>query len=81
MNKDINIHFRAFYDENATVWVAISDDQAMTTEAASKEALKQKLIELVPDVLDARGIKNAEGRIFVDWQAMTTYETTEIVAA
>jgi len=41
MSKNINLRFRAFFDEIANVWVAISDENAMTTEAASQDELKK----------------------------------------
>ncbi len=42
----------AFWDEEATVWVATSEDvPGLATEADTIEALSQKLRDLVPDLL------------------------------
>ncbi|MCY7276712.1 MAG: DUF1902 domain-containing protein [Phormidesmis sp. CAN_BIN44] len=42
----------AFWDENAAVWVATSEDvPGLATEADTVEALSQKLRDIVPELL------------------------------
>jgi hypothetical protein len=45
--------FHAFFDDEASVWVATGDDH-ITTEAATREELLERLKVIVPDVLEAR---------------------------
>lgn len=48
---------RAEWDEEASVWVATSDDvPGLATESATLEALVQKLKIMVPELLDANGV-------------------------
>ena len=43
---------RAYRDPEANVWVAESDDvPGLATEADTWEALRDKLVEMVPDLL------------------------------
>ena len=54
MNKLFFI--RAEWDEEAAVWVATSDDvPGLATEAATMEALSEKLGDLVPELLALNG--------------------------
>jgi len=47
---------RAEWDEEAHVWVATSDDvPGLVTEAATMEALSEKLAVMVPELLTANG--------------------------
>ena len=47
---------RAEWDEEASVWVATSDDvPGLVAEAATAEALQDKLRILIPELLDANG--------------------------
>lgn len=47
---------RAEWDDEASVWVATSDDvPGLATEADTLEALSAKLETLVPELLDANG--------------------------
>ncbi len=47
---------RAEWDDEASVWVATSDDvPGLATEADTLEALSAKLQTLVPELLDANG--------------------------
>jgi predicted RNase H-like HicB family nuclease len=58
MNKSLFI--RAEWDDEASVWVATSDDvPGLVTEAASIEALMEKLRVMVPELLDANGYPDA----------------------
>ena len=48
---------RAEWDEEASVWVATSDDvPGLATEADTLETLVQKLNIMVPELLDANGV-------------------------
>ncbi|WIM05410.1 MAG: DUF1902 domain-containing protein [Candidatus Nitricoxidivorans perseverans] len=47
---------RAEWDDEASVWVATSDDvPGLATEADTLEVLSAKLESLVPELLDANG--------------------------
>lgn len=47
---------RAEWDEEASVWVATSDDvPGLATEADTLEALSEKLGEMIPELLAANG--------------------------
>jgi predicted RNase H-like HicB family nuclease len=48
---------RAEWDEEASVWVATSDDvPGLATEEATMEALIEKLKVIIPELLEANGI-------------------------
>ena len=50
---------RAEWDDEASVWVATSDDvPGLVTEADTIEALSAKLEILVPELLDANGYQD-----------------------
>jgi predicted RNase H-like HicB family nuclease len=49
---------RAEWDEEASVWVATSDDvPGLATEGDTLEGLVEKLKILIPELLDANGFK------------------------
>jgi len=51
------LFIRAEWDEEASVWVATSDDvPGLATEEATIEALIEKLKILVPELLEANGM-------------------------
>lgn len=51
---------RAYWDSEARVWVAESDDiPGLVTEAETSEALVEKLKVLIPELLEANGITHA----------------------
>jgi predicted RNase H-like HicB family nuclease len=51
----------AFWDDEARVWVASSDDvPGLATEAESMNALVEKLKVMIPELLDANGYDNGE---------------------
>lgn len=55
LKKDIKVE--AFWDEEAKVWVASSDDvPGLITEAATMELLMQKIRILIPELLRANKI-------------------------
>ncbi len=50
------LFIRAEWDDEASVWVATSDDvPGLATEADTLEALSAKLEIMVPELLDANG--------------------------
>lgn len=49
------IVIRADYDEEARVWVAMSEQIPLVTEAATVSDLWSKLPDLIQDVLDENG--------------------------
>lgn len=53
------LFIRADWDEEASVWVATSDDvPGLATEAATLERLSSKLESLIPELLDANGSRD-----------------------
>jgi hypothetical protein len=51
----------AFWDEEAAVWIATSDDvPGLATEADTIEALSQKLRDVVPDLLLSNHVISAD---------------------
>jgi hypothetical protein len=47
----------ALWDEEAGVWVATSDDiRGLVTEAETLEALRSKLLEIVPELIRENGV-------------------------
>jgi predicted RNase H-like HicB family nuclease len=54
-SKDINVE--AFWNEDARVWVASSNDvPGLITESDTMEQLMQKLKILIPELLQANGL-------------------------
>ena len=54
------LEIRVTWDPDANVWVAESDDvPGLVTEAESCEALIEKLKRLIPELLEANGMKPA----------------------
>ena len=63
---EMTIQVRAFWDEEAKVWVAESDDvPGLVTEAPSVDQLIEKLKGLIPELLAENGLP-ATGDIPVD---------------
>lgn len=74
------LEFWASYDADAGVWVAISDEAAMATQAATRDKLIERITHLVPDVLDARCATDlAAIEVRVAWQEMRTVRTTDLM--
>jgi predicted RNase H-like HicB family nuclease len=62
LSKDIEVE--AFWDEEARVWVASSNDvPGLITEADTMEQLMQKLKIIIPELLQANGLLNEPGTI------------------
>jgi predicted RNase H-like HicB family nuclease len=58
------VHFEAEWDEEAGVWWAsATGPEGITTEAATVEALRERLKIIVPDYFDATGQDGDEIRI------------------
>lgn len=52
MMAQITFKVEAFWDSDAEVWVATSDDvPGLVTEASTIEVLTQKLREIIPDLI------------------------------
>ena len=61
-SKDIEVE--AFWDEEAHVWVASSNDvPGLIAEADTMEHLMQKLKILIPELLEANGLLKDSGSV------------------
>jgi len=61
-SKDIEVE--AFWDEEALVWVASSNDvPGLIAEADTMEHLMQKLKILIPELLEANGLLKDSGSV------------------
>lgn len=49
------IVIRATWDDEASVWIAESDDIGLVTEAPTMEALRQKVPQMIIDLLECDG--------------------------
>jgi predicted RNase H-like HicB family nuclease len=57
-NKQITVN--AEWDAEAKVWVATSDDvPGLVTEAETVEALAEKLSIMIPELLEANGVRGS----------------------
>jgi hypothetical protein len=55
---------KAFWDAEAKVWVATSDDvPGLATEARDVDALIKKLRVMIPELLEANGLLSRKRRI------------------
>jgi predicted RNase H-like HicB family nuclease len=60
---------KAEWDDEASVWVAASDDvPGLVTEAETLEALLEKLRAMVPEMLEANGIVSADAAAHVTFK-------------
>ena len=58
MTTRLTVH--ATWDDEASVWVATSDDvPGLATEADDMDALVAKLKRMIPDLLEANGVPHA----------------------
>ena len=56
MNSDKILVVRAFWDDEARVWVATSDNvPGLATEADRVDALVKRLQTMIPELLEANG--------------------------
>lgn len=52
-----SIIVRASWDEDASVWIADSSDvPGLATEAATFEALRDKVLRMIPELLELNGV-------------------------
>ena len=79
LKKDINVE--AFWDEEAKVWVASSDDvPGLITEAPTMELLMQKIRVLIPELFRANKIVTGEEMIDIPvyllgkWQEVIKFQ-------
>ena len=57
----------AFWDPEAKVWVATSDDvPGLATEAGDVKKLIKKLRVMIPELLEANGLLHKRGRAILD---------------
>ena len=57
-----SILVKAFWDDEAAVWVATSEDvPGLVTEAESFDRLMQRLKALIPELLDENGYADSDG--------------------
>jgi hypothetical protein len=55
---------KAFWDEEASVWVASSEDvPGLATEAESMNRLVEKLKVMIPELLDANGYADGDDAV------------------
>ena len=74
------VEFNALFDDEDGIglWTARSEAEGMTTEAATKAELLQRLSVIVPDVMESRTGRAPENlHIFVNWQELRIVERTE----
>jgi predicted RNase H-like HicB family nuclease len=73
LSKDIRVE--AFWDEEAHVWVASSNDvPGLITEATTMEHLMQKLKIVIPELLQANGLLNEPGTIDIPIHLLGKWE-------
>jgi predicted RNase H-like HicB family nuclease len=59
-----NFNVRAFWDKEARVWVATSEEvPGLVTEADTIEKLVEKLKVLIPELLEANEVSEGEGQV------------------
>jgi Domain of unknown function (DUF1902) len=63
--KPNRISVRAMWDDEANVWIAESDGIGLVTEAATMETLRQKVPQMIRDLLEA---ENRDGPFEVSFQ-------------
>lgn len=73
-----DIHVKAFWDSEAEVWVATSDDvPGLVTEAADADELIGKLRAMIPELLEANGLLDQDEA--VDIPMHISSERTETI--
>lgn len=64
MDKAKPLIVKAKWDDEAKVWVATSDDiSGLATEADSLDAMVKKLQVIIPELLDANGYPEGDGKV------------------
>ena len=78
MSGKKKICVNAFWDDEAKVWVATSDDvPGLATEAESSEQLIEKLRILIPELLEANGLLQENEQAEIPFQLLS--ERTEML--
>ena len=73
LSKGIKVE--AFWDEEAQVWVASSNDvPGLITEADTMEHLMRKLKIVIPELLQANGLLNEPGAIEIPIHLLGKWE-------
>lgn len=68
---------KATWDDDAKVWVAESDDvRGLSTEADTLELLKERVLEMLPELLELNGQKSDLPQIPVHIMAEQTASVT-----
>ncbi len=63
----MHLLIRAFWDSDANVWVASSDDElGLVAEAESLDTLIKKIRELVPELVELNGLAPEAGFVPYD---------------
>ena len=74
------MRFCASCDAAAGVWTATSDDR-ITTEAATRDELLGRLVEIGPDILESRQEAFGPLTLVVEWQELRTVDQTTLAVA
>ena len=78
MLRKNTICVNAFWDSEAKVWVATSDDvPGLATEAETSEHLIEKLRILIPELLEANGLLQKAEQADIPFQLLS--ERTEML--
>lgn len=57
--KQLSIIVKASWDEEANVWVAQSSDiQGLATEAETLEGLREKVLAMIPELIELNGLES-----------------------
>jgi len=68
--KRISIIVKATWDDEANVWVAETDDiDGLSTEADTFEMLKEKVLRMIPELIQLNGLKSDLPHIPVHFMA------------
>jgi len=69
------INVQAFWDDEAQVWVASSDDvPGLVTEAETMELLLDKLRRLIPELLQANGLLDKDEQMDIPLNLLSRRE-------
>lgn len=75
--KRFSIIVKATWDDEANVWVAETDDiDGLVTEAATLELLKDKVLSMIPELIQLNGIKSDLPEIPVHFMAEQSSRVT-----
>nr|VFK33570.1 MAG: protein of unknown function (DUF1902) [Candidatus Kentron sp. MB]VFK76694.1 MAG: protein of unknown function (DUF1902) [Candidatus Kentron sp. MB] len=77
MSVEKTIHVKATWDDEASVWVADSDDvPGLITEASALDRLIEKLRVLIPELLAANGMLQEKGRFEIPFHLLSERRET-----